>query len=275
MPRTTLTLFFARDVGQAVILRRGPSQWTRMILWHVDTDQFDLGQWFKGKVYGHDFAPDGKAFIYNAEKYQAFRYQQKRYQWTALCKPPYFTAFALLSIGTVYQSTWEVMFRSRTQILYTGQVNPEPTQDRGRLPRLFKLEPYTEAEPMLFQRWRRDGWRLQGKLPAIDPKYPYRAVWDSRTPLIWQKVTPQGLLLRQMHTHHFPAQITFVHNQQSTLLDNYELVDFDQRGRLIATRDRQLLVLDRADPNHKFTVLADFSDQQPEAIEPPEWVKKW
>src|SRR5690349_2048453 len=105
--RTYLSIYLARDAAKAVILRRGPSKWTRMILWHVDTDEFEMGQWFKGKIYDADLSLDGRVFAYTAGK----RYQEA---WTALSKPPYFTAFALLALGDTFAGS--IIFKGNRQI---------------------------------------------------------------------------------------------------------------------------------------------------------------
>src|SRR4051812_15030832 len=57
-------LFFllARKSPTAVIFRRGPSDWVQLIRWNTQTDDFEPGQWFHGRVYEHrcDLSPNGE-----------------------------------------------------------------------------------------------------------------------------------------------------------------------------------------------------------------------
>lgn len=97
-----LHLYFARVAPRAVILRQGPARQFRMILWHTDTDTFEDGQWVKQKVYTERCAisPDGRHFLYFMldGKWQG----EAGGAYTAICRPPHFTALALFPEG----STW-------------------------------------------------------------------------------------------------------------------------------------------------------------------------
>jgi len=91
-PVIRLHLFFARDNDRAVILRQGPSDVFRLILWHRDSDRFEDGQWLKHKVYTDrcDLSPDGRHFLYFAldGKWGS----AARGSYTAISRPPFFTA---------------------------------------------------------------------------------------------------------------------------------------------------------------------------------------
>ena len=101
-PYIRLHLFFATENDRAVILRQGPARQFRMILWHRDSDTFEDGQWIKTKVYVErcDLSPDGRHFIYFAldGRWSA----STRGSFTALSRPPYWTALALFPEG----DTW-------------------------------------------------------------------------------------------------------------------------------------------------------------------------
>ena len=82
-----------------MIYRRGPTRHTALILWDRDTDGFEVGQWFKGKVYPDRsaLAPDGAHLLtFMGTFLPPFR------TWTALSRPPFFTALALWPKG----DTW-------------------------------------------------------------------------------------------------------------------------------------------------------------------------
>ena len=63
-----LFVYLAREAPIGVVLRRGPSAWARLSVWHTNTDSFEHGQWFKGRVYERrsDVSADGSLFVYFA-----------------------------------------------------------------------------------------------------------------------------------------------------------------------------------------------------------------
>lgn len=71
---------------KALILRRGPSNHVASILWDRNTDDFQTGQWLKGRIYEHrsDLSPDGRHMIY-------FAGNGKRW-WTVISRAPYLRA---------------------------------------------------------------------------------------------------------------------------------------------------------------------------------------
>lgn len=101
-PYIRLHLFFATENDRALILRQGPARQFRMILWNRDTDTFEDGQWIKSKVYVDrcSLSPDGKHFIYFL--LDGRWSTETRGSFTALSRPPYWTALALFPEG----DTW-------------------------------------------------------------------------------------------------------------------------------------------------------------------------
>ena len=63
MPEAPCRLFvyLAREAPMAVVLRRGPTDWARLSLWHTDSDRVEHGQCLKGRVYERrsDLSADG------------------------------------------------------------------------------------------------------------------------------------------------------------------------------------------------------------------------
>lgn len=101
-PVVRLHLFFATENDSAVILRQGPTEVFRLILWHRETDTFQDGQWLKQKVYVDrcDLSPDGRNFLYFTLNGDWSGEAEGAY--TVLSRPPFFTALALFPEG----STW-------------------------------------------------------------------------------------------------------------------------------------------------------------------------
>ena len=62
-----MRIFFilARNSPTAVVFRRGPSKWVQVLKWDTDTDTFEAGQWFHGKIYERrsDLSLDGSMLI--------------------------------------------------------------------------------------------------------------------------------------------------------------------------------------------------------------------
>src|SRR5690349_19058207 len=46
-----LDIFIARKSPKALILRKGPTKQVCTIGWDLKTDEFTIGQWFKGRIY--------------------------------------------------------------------------------------------------------------------------------------------------------------------------------------------------------------------------------
>ncbi|MCC6687365.1 MAG: hypothetical protein IT205_10335 [Fimbriimonadaceae bacterium] len=102
----------AREANQVIVLRRGPSKYTQMLVWDLSTDQVTPGQWLKGRVYEKrcDVSPDGKHFVGCCSNYS--QSHRKRFAgtanwegswihcgWTVVSHPPYFTAVGLWLTG--------------------------------------------------------------------------------------------------------------------------------------------------------------------------------
>jgi hypothetical protein len=81
-----LFCLLARQAPVGLIVRRGPSTWVQLSLWHTDTDEIEYGQWFHGRLLEDrcDLSPDGSLFIYFASKYGRSQFNT----WTAISRPP-------------------------------------------------------------------------------------------------------------------------------------------------------------------------------------------
>lgn len=95
-PQVRLYALLAREANVAVVFRRGPSKRVQLLLWHTDTDEFEEGQWFKGRIYERrsDLSPNGKLLVYFAADHK-----EGYFSWTAVSKPPFLTALALWPKG--------------------------------------------------------------------------------------------------------------------------------------------------------------------------------
>lgn len=88
---TRLHVLIAAEARTAVVFRRGPSKQVRMLRWDLATDRVVGGQWLSGRLYLDrcDLSPDGELLVYFCGKFNA-----KVHAFTAVSRPPFFTALA-------------------------------------------------------------------------------------------------------------------------------------------------------------------------------------
>jgi hypothetical protein len=160
-----LFLLFARKAPIAVIFRRGPSKWVQLIKWNTATDEFEPGQWFKGRIYERraDLSPAGSLLIYFAQKINAKSKKDAEYTyaWTAISKPPYLTALALWPKGDCWHGGGSFQ-NARVVLLNHKPAVAKPHEDHK--PHRLKVIPNRNArgedDPIFSARLERDGWKL-------------------------------------------------------------------------------------------------------------------
>jgi len=108
---------FAKKAPICVIIRRGPSRYSQMILWHTDTDVFEPGQWIRGHVEAITLSLDGK---YAAVKVMGTRTRINSWEDTQqaiVCRPPYFTALEVYIGGLCFTHAY---FQQDGRLLTSG-----------------------------------------------------------------------------------------------------------------------------------------------------------
>lgn len=269
----------ASKANKAVILRRGPTNWFQLSLWHTDTDTFEHGQWFKGAIHMNrsDLSPDGSLFIYLASKHYKRRQDDTYGQtWTAVSRPPYFTALALWRTVGTYEGG--IFLDENTVCLGRGNdSNAHPNHQ----PKKIRVE---HSEEYLYsKRLQRDGWVYQPdkEFEALDKRYAQLVKWSRKS--IRHKSNPNGsyqIVVRWIMNIKLEGHYTFAilntTTQIETPIPDITWIDWDQRGRLIITKAGCLLSVDPQHPIENQTLLADFNSHQPTTgIIAPEWAKKW
>jgi hypothetical protein len=266
-----LTVFLARDAPIGVVLRRGPSAWCQLSVWHTDTDTFEHGQWLKGRVYERraDCSADGSLFLYFTRKTTAYAPADS---WLALSRPPYFTALALWFIG----STWYTggFFPSRDAV-WLGFTTAQP--DQGTLPASLAVASGLPAHVERTNEWTnqtvfvnrllRDGWIRTGAGNA--------ETWEHRHPE--QELTLLMLdRAADFHAYGGRHQTEYAVRLEPDVelypLGHATWADWDQQGRLVVAQGGRLLAW--MAPN-QFAEIADFNPQTPESIEAPAWAQTW
>ncbi|RYG40542.1 hypothetical protein EON79_22440, partial [bacterium] len=141
--------FVAAEADVCVLLRRGPSKWVLMVRWDLATDEFEIGQWLSDRVYERrsDLSVDGKLFVYQAlnSKWGT----ERGGAYSAVCRPPYFTALAFWEQGTngpYFQWVRRLQLASRV-----------PTPTKGTLPRQIATRLRESGPAYTVPGWRRPG----------------------------------------------------------------------------------------------------------------------
>jgi hypothetical protein len=245
-------VYLARDADRAVVLRRGPARWVRAILWDTARDTFEGGQWFHGRIYEDkcDLSPDGQLFIYFAAKHGVRRTNEIGDIWTAVSKPPYFTALALWPQGGTYGGGGFFLERNRLVLRTCGDD----------LARGFSLG------PLILETGRFD-------IDARREKNGWSAVEILKNRCVrWAKPHPR----LPVRIEHVPNENTYVLVDQQPSPLCAEWADFDRRGRLVFTSQGKLHATTwdrRGKPTTK--ELADFSAERFASIEAPAWAQRW
>lgn len=187
-PRIHVLLASRAPVG--LVIRRGPSKCVATLVWNRRTDEFQLGQWLKGRIYERrsDLSPDGQYFLYFAMngKWKT----EARGSWTAISRAPYLKALALFPKGDCWnggglwtgkQTYWLNDGYGHTVLRDTTNVH----RDRQYQP----AESYGgECPSVYYPRLIRDGWNLRERVN----------VGKSKEKVIFDKPIPRGWILRKI-----------------------------------------------------------------------------
>jgi YD repeat-containing protein len=265
-----LFVYLARRAPIGVVLRRGPTDWARLSLWHTDTDRIEHGQWIKARVYERrsDLSADGRLFAAFVRQ-SAGRNAEGADSWIALSRPPYFTALAVWYVGGTYHTG---AFFPEDDTLWLGFMKEAPPDVGTRPPSLHIAPPqpiryvdgtgeWTERT-VHFNRLLRDGWLL------ID-REPYAT--------LWKRLHPDGTMaLSMVHVlENFrrfggPYSVDYAVTTAAGTehaLGEATWADWDHRGRLVAARDGQLS--EWSVPGG-WRVIEDFNGQEPDPRPAPD-----
>lgn len=283
-----LNAILARDAPVGVVFRRGPSRHVQVIKWQTDTDCFEGGQWFKGRIYDYraDLSPDGRYLIYFAAKHKPLLYS-----WTAVSRPPYLTALALWPKGDCWDGGG--MFESPTQLWLNHPAEQAELAASTSLPAGLKVHAERaggEDHPIWFRRLGWGGWEQlsPGDFEFAGIMQGYR----THAPIVWRRTRPRPRLLHvpstgdefatelRMHIsmRHYRRIIEF----EVVTVDNHrvpfmaEWADWDQAGRLVFARAGTIRTANmQVDKTLTERELADFNPNRFEEVIAPHWARRW
>lgn len=165
-----LHVLLARESTTGVVIRRGPSRHTAIIGWDRQTDHFEIGQWFSGRIYERrcDLSPDGAHFIYFAMN---GRWASKaKGAWTAISRAPYLRALTLYAKGDCWHGGG--LFQSSHKYWLNDGSGHELQLDNADLVKMSEYpwhESYGgECLGVYYIRLQRDGWTLKPMIPYED-----------------------------------------------------------------------------------------------------------
>lgn len=309
----------ARDANTAVIFRRGPSRLCKLLIWDLNSDEITGGQWLQGRVYTKrcDVSPDGKHLVIAAANYSVSHRKKNQATvsdlrmtdgWTAISKPPYFTAVALWFTGCAWNgggiwNTNEELWINNCPVFWEPSVLP---------PSLVKVVPLSlgrsENEPLCSLKLLQRGWNL---CPA--PISRLSEVGDAILPLGEYVVTrPMATLdelsdrLQALHqcwtAHRGNSVVAFekafaggtARYEQRGLTGCYALIDdrrtvrwirraeglqhpwldVDKRGRVVYG-DEGCLWAWEGFPKGEPKLVADLNGNLFEGFATPEWARNW
>jgi hypothetical protein len=260
-----LFVYLARLAPVAVVLRRGPTDWARLSVWHTDTDTFEHGQWIKGRVYERrsDLSADGSLFAAFVRQSRSRNMLAGADSWIALSRPPNFTACAVWFVGGTYHTGAFFPDDDALWLGYRGDTPPDvgalPSRLRVRAPRAI---PYIDGtaewteRTVHFNRLLRDGWQL------LD-REPHASIWERRHPSSSMSLT----MMQRFEDYSrfggpYAVQYAVVLGDGRTReVGEHSWADWDHRGRLIVARHGRLCEW-RA--TEDLRVLEDFNPQRPD-----------
>jgi hypothetical protein len=247
----SLYVLLAPKVRRAVILRRGPSKQVLLLTWDLRTDKLTPGQWFKGRVYERrcDLSPTGDLFLYFAAS------QKPPYRtWTALSRPPYFTALALWPKGDTWGGGGLFVGSQAVALNHAPPLTPAEGFPYSKWPatRLDAHAGRGEDAPMDQRRLIREGWVLTQQGQEIKHSYDSPLWYSIDPPQIFARPSRKvpDIVLRSLLTgikerdgRMYRRHHELWRGDEHAVLPKTEWADWDTNGDLLFSREGELFRL--------------------------------
>ena len=291
----------ARNAALAVIFRRGPSRFVRMLKWNLRNDRIEPGQWVNARVLVErsDLSPSG-------ELVACFVASHRRRPdiWTAISRPPWFTALAVWPKGDtwggggLFASDGHFLLEHDARIQYgLDQFKPLPA---FTLPKRFRVQPFEGHAPvhgcdieqarMVLSGWRfiqRADWGratsdLETGLPFARPEIMARALDDPKRSRFELRRFIDGYAPSRVQgrSRLVRAEIHDLQTATDRAIGPVDWVDVDHNGDVLWSKAGRLFRL--AGPARRSMTIdaepklvADLNDMRFEAMEAPKAALKW
>lgn len=297
-------IFFlkARWTNNAVVFRRGPTDWIQMIIWNLDNDTLEPGQWINKKVpmRNCDISPSGKYLIYFVDN---FEHGNSR---TVISKPPFWTALTAWEHGDAVFDTGGGLFVDEKTIL----LNLSSTQALEQYPPPRDLNIYRFQTQKQYSLWKghinllhehrleMNGWTEQNDEDFIRQEtehlttknttdYWQKQKLESTEPIIpklWKKTITNSATLYLLTFYHYEhrknVDLFYLGRKKEKIkLDGIKWADIDNRYRIIATKEGKLyaskISTDGSVDYTNMQLLHDLNAQKPKQILTPLNMKSW
>ncbi len=283
-----LDAILARASRETVIFRRGPSKHVQLLRWNRGTDRVEAGQWFKGRVYTQrcDLSPNGKLLVYFAAKFNT-----PEATWTAVSRPPYFTALAFWRKGDAWGGGGH--FDAKRVLRLNHRPGREfVLHEKSRpLPADFELQTYGpgsgggEDYPIIHDRRCREGWHQRHE--GVRHEHPHGSeIWIEYDPA-WSyaktnRAYPKLTLVHEIvgiHVRNGPwYKMRYrIEHEKGWGLDLGELdwADWDDTGEVLFGRDGQIVRAKVAPEGLTEKLVVDLRAHRFQAVPPPPEALRW
>ena len=270
-------ILLARDEPLGLVIRRGPSKYVATILWNRSYDEFQLGQWLKGKIYERrsDLSHDGKYFIYFAMngKWDG----EAKGSWTAISRAPYLKALAIFPRGNCWNGggLWTKRQKNKNYYWLNYGYGHDVLWNTTEVLRDEQFRPSggfgnNECLGVYYPRLLRDGWQFKERIRV--------AKWQERD--IFEKPLKYGWLLRKIaHAQTDPPEgkgcywdeHELIHPKSDTQVKypNWEWAELDERRLVWATEGKLFCGNITSSGINNEQELYDFNSMEFEPIEAP------
>jgi hypothetical protein len=288
---TRLYVIVARYAPIGVIFRRGPSKQVLLIKWNMEDDSFEMGQWIKARIYERrcDLSPDGEFLLYFAANWK-----MPYWSWSAISRPPYFSALALWPKGDGWGGGGQ--FLRRSSILLNHRENEMILAENFSIPKWMSVGKFGdrpgwgEDDPVWFARLQRDGWQLVKTPEKTKNDWGAKIKFEYDPPFVWQKPHP-----RRSENYTLQMSILGIHETdgpwyliEHTVMGNKgyigaigrsEWADWSPNGDLLFSQSGRLYRLsyenDEFGPIEASQQIADFSGLEFHQCKSPEEARQW
>jgi len=302
-------IFFikAREANKAVLFRHGPTKWTQMLIWDLDNDSIEPGQWIDKKIQVRrcDISPSGNYLIYliDHEEYQPSRSITR----TIISRPPYWTALAAWEHENTLFGTGGGLFDDEDIIVLNVNNRVEPLPELP-IPASINIatkkvgNDYSvwkgQINTLLDHRLQREGWAeiaddefVAAETSGIAYRNPnpfwaelQPASLEPIVPRLWKKAITNSTSLLRISFYHSEHRKNFdlfyiAKKDKKTKLEGIKWADTDDNKRIIATKEGRLYaskVLGDGSVDYvNLELVFDLNPQEPKRILTPENMKHW
>jgi hypothetical protein len=250
----------ARTTRTAVVFRRGPSKSVQALRWNLADDTLEAGQWFRGRIYERrcDLSPDGALMVYFAGYRGQFR------TWTAISRPPYFTALALWPKGDAWGGGGQ--FDSASELRLNHWSSQMGLADGFSTPKWLTIKPFGtgwgEDDPIWAERLERDGWT------QVSADWPW--IWEKECGPHTLQMIIRGI--KETNGPWYICEHAVVDRNTGTTYEigRSDWADWDRNGDLLFAADG-CLYRDFRDPR----LLIDLNDRVFRELAAPPEFQRW